>query len=196
MYPRPPLPLPPYSKTDDLYATGMTILEIYTGEIPYGEADEDAVEDLIRLGIRVDLSLIDNTEIRNRIVTYLDADIIPDNIFPQPWRCIAMDLIFCRCTSTPPHTYRKLFRCQTCEREDLAECRSLYVLPIAEALPSNLTCINAVPYNIFHEINCCTSGYRAEEITVRTCEARILLPILFVTTTTTPCLFLFLATFA
>ncbi|KAK0220998.1 kinase-like domain-containing protein [Armillaria nabsnona] len=143
--PPPPLPLPPYSKTDDLYATGMTVWEIYTGEMPYGEADEDVVEDLIRLGIRVDLSLIDNTEVRSRIVTYLDADTISDNIFPQPWRCIATDHIFCRCTSTPPHTYRKLFRCQTCEREVLAECRSLYVLPTAEALPSNLTCIKCCP---------------------------------------------------
>ncbi|KAK0194404.1 kinase-like domain-containing protein [Armillaria mellea] len=96
-----PLPLPRYSKTDDLYATGMAIWEIYTGEIPYGsETDEDVVEDLIRLGIRVDLSLIDNTEVMNRVVAYLDADTIPDNIFPQPWRCIAIDLIFCRCTST------------------------------------------------------------------------------------------------
>jgi len=69
---------PRLSKEDDLYATGVSIWEIYTGRIPFDHiVDEGTVEDQIGAGARPDLNLIKdidngNLTIVNLVTRYLD----------------------------------------------------------------------------------------------------------------------------
>ncbi|KAJ3729277.1 kinase-like domain-containing protein, partial [Lentinula raphanica] len=63
----------PLTRADDLYTAGMTIWHIYTGRYPFEEVDEDDIEDCIIRGLRPDLSMIDDEEVRSLIAKYLQA---------------------------------------------------------------------------------------------------------------------------
>ncbi|KAG8694900.1 hypothetical protein FRC09_009525, partial [Ceratobasidium sp. 395] len=67
-------PQPAITQAEDLYATGISIWEIYTGRVPfdYIEDDED-VEDMIRDGGRPDMSLVDDPTVLTLITRYLDS---------------------------------------------------------------------------------------------------------------------------
>jgi len=67
-------PLVSLSKAEDIYATGISIWEIYTGRIPFDDVvDEDEVEDIIGSGVRPDVTLIDDTALTELVVSYLDS---------------------------------------------------------------------------------------------------------------------------
>ncbi|KAF8749435.1 Protein kinase domain [Rhizoctonia solani] len=63
----------PLTVAEDLYSLGITIWEIYTGQIPFAGVDEDTLEDLIRSGGQPDMSLIDDANILALITTSLEA---------------------------------------------------------------------------------------------------------------------------
>ena len=65
--------LVPLTKAEDLYATGISMLEIYTGRIPFDDVDEDMIEDVIKLGVRPDITLIDDVMVAELVVSYLDS---------------------------------------------------------------------------------------------------------------------------
>lgn len=66
-------PTPPLMKAEDLYATGISIWQIYTGNIPFDDIDEDVIEDTIATGARPDIALVDDPAIAKLITTYLDS---------------------------------------------------------------------------------------------------------------------------
>ncbi|KAG8695751.1 hypothetical protein FRC08_007571 [Ceratobasidium sp. 394] len=63
----------PLTRAEDLYSTGISIWEIYTGHIPFGDVDEETTEDIIRDGGRPDLSLVDDSAIATLVTRYLDS---------------------------------------------------------------------------------------------------------------------------
>ncbi|KAJ3783861.1 kinase-like domain-containing protein [Lentinula aff. detonsa] len=63
--------LSPLTRADDLYATGVTIWHIYTGRLPFEDVDEDEVDDAILHGLRPDLTMIDNEDVRAIVSKYL-----------------------------------------------------------------------------------------------------------------------------
>jgi len=65
------------TRTDDLYAAGVTIWRIYTGRLPFENIDEDDLDLLIEEGLRPDLSLIDDEVVRALIRKYLDGERLP-----------------------------------------------------------------------------------------------------------------------
>ncbi|KAF8595726.1 kinase-like protein [Ceratobasidium sp. AG-I] len=66
-------PWPPLTKAEDIYATGISIWEIYTGCIAFDGLDEDEVEDAISAGNRPDITLVDDPTTAALITAYLDS---------------------------------------------------------------------------------------------------------------------------
>jgi serine/threonine protein kinase len=67
------IPLVPLTKAEDIYATGISIWEIYTGRIPFADLDDDMVDDVVKSGARPDITLIDDAMVAELIVSYLDS---------------------------------------------------------------------------------------------------------------------------
>ncbi|KDQ51337.1 hypothetical protein JAAARDRAFT_103536, partial [Jaapia argillacea MUCL 33604] len=63
----------PLTRSEDLYELGITIWEIWVGEVPFREIKADALEDYIIAGLRPDMDRIDDGEMRERIREYLDS---------------------------------------------------------------------------------------------------------------------------
>lgn len=56
---------------DDLYALGLSIWQLYSGEPPFADLDQDEILDLLEEGKTVDLSLITDAEIREIVTEYV-----------------------------------------------------------------------------------------------------------------------------
>jgi serine/threonine protein kinase len=67
------IPLVPLTKAEDLYAAGISMWEIYTGRVPFDDVDEDTIEDVIKSGVRPDITLIDDAMVAKFVVSYLDS---------------------------------------------------------------------------------------------------------------------------
>jgi serine/threonine protein kinase len=67
------IPLIPLTKAEDIYAAGISMWEIYTGRIPFDDVDEDMIEDVIKSGVRPDITLIDDAMVAKLVVSYLDS---------------------------------------------------------------------------------------------------------------------------
>ncbi|KAF8749453.1 Protein kinase domain [Rhizoctonia solani] len=63
----------PLTVAEDLYSLGITIWEIYTGQIPFDGFDKDTLEDFIRSGGQPDMSLVDDANILALITMSLEA---------------------------------------------------------------------------------------------------------------------------
>jgi len=63
----------PLTRADDAYAAGVTIWHIYTGHLPFENIDDDDLDLLIANGLRPDLSVIDDEDVRALICKYLQA---------------------------------------------------------------------------------------------------------------------------
>ncbi|KAJ3766105.1 kinase-like domain-containing protein [Lentinula raphanica] len=61
------------TRADDMYTAGMTMLHIYTGRLPFEDVDELVVGERIKQGLRPDLSVVDDEEIKLLIAKYLQA---------------------------------------------------------------------------------------------------------------------------
>jgi len=61
------------TKAEDLYAMGISMWEIYTGQIPFADVDNDMIEEVIKLGGRPDITLVDDAMTAQLIVSYLDC---------------------------------------------------------------------------------------------------------------------------
>ena len=61
------------TKAEDLYATGISMWEIYIGHIPFADVDDDMIEDVIKSGGRPDITLIDDAVAAEFIMSYLDC---------------------------------------------------------------------------------------------------------------------------
>lgn len=65
--------MPPPTKADDLYALGMSIWELYTGKMPYGEfaQDDNWLREELPKGKTVDVMEVDDEEVREVIKGFL-----------------------------------------------------------------------------------------------------------------------------
>jgi serine/threonine protein kinase len=61
----------PQSRQDDFYALGLTIWELFTGKVPFAGLREDEVERKILAGESVDISKIQETDVREIVEKYL-----------------------------------------------------------------------------------------------------------------------------
>lgn len=61
----------PPTVADDLYALSLSIWQLYSGEPPFADLDQDAILDLLKEGETVDLSLITDPEVREIVAEYL-----------------------------------------------------------------------------------------------------------------------------
>lgn len=136
--------LTPKTKAEDLYATGISIWQIYTGRIPFDyTSEEPIVEDMIRAGIRPDIAAVDDATIAQQILTYLTVgDQSPPDVFPQPSdACLTTEHSFAACIATPRHTYKRTLRCQSCISEALTSpCPYAYSVPTVERSPDHMIC--------------------------------------------------------
>jgi serine/threonine protein kinase len=142
----------PLTKQDDLYATGITIWEIYTGRARfYYLRDQDMEEDLVRAGVRPDMSLVDDEWIARVIISYLDTGEtpIPNDVFPQPWdTCVASSHVFSSCLREPPHTYAKVLHSEACVRDNpgtSSECSNRFTVPFDVREEESLVCVRCRP---------------------------------------------------
>ncbi|KAJ7578579.1 kinase-like domain-containing protein [Mycena floridula] len=116
------------TKTEDLYATGVTIWELYTGRIPFQDLDEDCAEDIIRAGIRVDPGEIEDQSVAATVAKYLNS--YGDEHLPlaqAQQTCIVTQHTFMNCLCRdPPHTYTKLIKCEECVEQSRSVCPQLF----------------------------------------------------------------------
>ena len=122
-------PWSPSTRADDFYATGISTWELYTGQIPFSEfalhnEANDLISAVIRCGLQPDLTLIDDRTIQSSVSYYLTAGCPPlpeGTLMQDQKRCIEAEVVFIHCVASPPHTYTKLARCESCaasSRED------------------------------------------------------------------------------
>ena len=61
----------PLRRTDDYHALGLTIWELFTGRIPFYGLAENEVEEKILAGDRVDITEIEQVDVRGIVEKYL-----------------------------------------------------------------------------------------------------------------------------
>ncbi|KAJ7213268.1 kinase-like domain-containing protein [Mycena rebaudengoi] len=116
----------PKRLTDDLYATGLLIWEIYTGRLPliYGNESKDdlAIVDLLenrcRVGFLPDMALVDDPDISALIQTCLDAarectDV--RNLIDAVY-CVETRFSFGYCKEQPSHLYSRITHGWNCHK--------------------------------------------------------------------------------
>ena len=119
----------PLAKADDIYMTGITIWEIYTGRVPFDYFDYDYLEDVIASGFQPDLLAVDDHDIRRLIASYLEAGnpSMPEGrTLRGNCACVTARVAFTDCIAVPPHSYEKTVHRQECILE---ECEDPYLAP-------------------------------------------------------------------
>ena len=119
----------PLAKADDLYATGITMWQLYTGREPFDEVNCDFLEHVIASGFQPNLLAVDDTIIRELIASYLDGGNppLPDGrTYRGKGVCVTARVVFADCVATPPHSYERIVHCGGCNSE---ECKQLYQVP-------------------------------------------------------------------
>ena len=119
----------PLAKADDLYATGITMWQLYTGREPFDEVNCDFLEHVIASGFQPNLLAVDDTTIRELIASYLDGGNppLPDGrTYRGKGVCVTARVVFAHCVAVPPHSYERIVHCEGCNSE---ECKELYQVP-------------------------------------------------------------------
>lgn len=122
----------PLAKADDLYATGITIWQLYTGHVPFDNvvaSEDDFIEDVVACGFQPNLLAVDDTEIRELIASYLEAGNppLPDGRTARGnCACVTAQVVFADCVAVPPHSYERTVHCGGC---DLEKCEKHYQVP-------------------------------------------------------------------
>ena len=123
------MPDAPLAKADDLYATGITMWQLYTGREPFDDIDHLFLEDVIASGFQPNLLAVDDTTIRERIAFYLETGNppLPDGrTYRGKDACVTARVVFADCVAVPPHSYEWTVHCGGCNSE---ECKQLYQVP-------------------------------------------------------------------
>ena len=135
----------PLARADDLYATGITIWELYTGCSPFDTVDSYFIEDVVASGFQPNLCAVDDDAIRQLILSYLDAGnpALPEGqTFRGSCACVAAEVVFADCVATPPHTCEKVVHFRGCLRGSQQEegCQNLYRVQDIVSSVERLTC--------------------------------------------------------
>lgn len=117
----------PLVKADDLYATGITIWELYTGQeafragLPNSDiiSPEEFIEYIVSAGFQPDLTAVDDIKTRELVASYLAAGVqglnLPaDAILQGQDCCVIADVAFSGCLAAPPHSFTKFVQCKNC----------------------------------------------------------------------------------
>jgi len=119
----------PLAKADDLYATGITMWQLYTGRVPFDDVGCDFLQDVIASGFQPNLLTVDGTTIRELIASYLEAGNppLPDGrTYGGNANCVVARVVFPDCVAVPPHSYERNVHCEGCILE---KCGRLYQVP-------------------------------------------------------------------
>jgi hypothetical protein len=119
----------PLAKADDLYATGITMWQLYTGREPFDDVDQDFLENVIASGFQPNLLAVDDTTIRELIVSYLEAGNPPlpeGRTYRANDVCVTARVVFADCVAVPPHSHERIVHCEGC---NLEKCERLYQVP-------------------------------------------------------------------
>lgn len=112
----------PRHETDDLYAVGIAIWELYLSRQAYSDLrdmmHEEVLVDVIRCGFHPNLYEVDDLPIRRLIKGYLKAGNppLPDTLKLQGEQCCieADSIVYENCLADPPHTYSAFIECEAC----------------------------------------------------------------------------------
>lgn len=131
----------PITMADDLYATGVSIWEIWMEVEPFKGINNEDVEEVVMAGLRPDIGAIDDPSIAALITSYLDAGPPPSNKPGQSNNiCTRTDIIFQKCLTYPPHTETRIVRCFKCQNPTCEPCKDLFRMPNIEATASSPVC--------------------------------------------------------
>ena len=119
----------PLAKADDLYATGITMWQLYTGREPFDDVDPEFLEDVIASGFQPNLLAVDDITVRELIASYLDAGNPPlpeGRSYQSNDACVTARVVFADCVAVPPHSYERVVHCGGC---NLEKCKHVYQGP-------------------------------------------------------------------
>ncbi|KAJ3846234.1 hypothetical protein EV368DRAFT_5186, partial [Lentinula lateritia] len=138
------LPQEPLALEEDLYATGVSVWEIWMEKVPFEDVEEDIVDELVMAGMRPNLQAVDDPEIAALIKSYLDAGpVSPNNLKPGQTRtvCTQVDVIFNNCHATPAHVETRVVKCYHFQDSDATQqCAEPFRLPNVLIDSSSLVC--------------------------------------------------------
>ncbi|RXW22550.1 hypothetical protein EST38_g3323 [Candolleomyces aberdarensis] len=123
----------PLTKADDLYATGITMWQIYTGLTPFDNVDADFMDEVIASGCQPNLLAVDDKYVREFINSYLEAGNPPlqlaDGQTARSWPvCVEATVVFADCAQATSalHTYETVVHCDGCQN---GKCAQRYCVP-------------------------------------------------------------------
>ncbi|KAF8825461.1 hypothetical protein HHX47_DHR6000036 [Lentinula edodes] len=141
------LPQEPLALEEDLYATGVSIWEIWMEKVPFEDVEEDIVDELVMGGIRPDLQAVDDPEIAALIKSYLDAGpACPNKPGQTRTVCTQVDVTFNNCRATPAHVETRVVKCYHCQDPDATQqCAEPFRLPNVLVESSSPVCPKCNP---------------------------------------------------
>ncbi|KAJ3918409.1 kinase-like domain-containing protein [Lentinula edodes] len=140
------LPQEPLALEEDLYATGVSIWEIWMEKVPFEEVEEDIVDELVMGGIRPDVQAVDDPEIAALIESFLDAGPVSPNKPGQTRTvCTQVDVTFNNCRTTPAHVETRIVKCYHCQDPDAQQCAKPFRLPNVQVDTSSPVCPKCNP---------------------------------------------------
>jgi serine/threonine protein kinase len=117
----------PCTRSDDFYAVGISMWEIFTGNVTFSGIPHDVLDDLIAGGLRPDLTLVNNHNIARLITSYLDAGPpLSKRVFQTEAGCMEAEISFKDFREAPPHTYKKTVHSLYCVEEGRKTCPKTY----------------------------------------------------------------------
>ncbi|KAJ3809806.1 kinase-like domain-containing protein [Lentinula lateritia] len=124
------LPQEPLALEEDLYATGVSIWEIWMEKVPFEDVEEVIVDELVMGGIRPDVQAVDDPEIAALIESFLDAGPVSPNKPGQTRTvCTQVGVKFNDCRTTPAHVETRIVKCYHCQDPDTQQCAKPFRLP-------------------------------------------------------------------
>ncbi|KIJ43363.1 hypothetical protein M422DRAFT_169958 [Sphaerobolus stellatus SS14] len=128
-------PLELITPAEDKYSLGMSIWEIWTDKVPFGDIDEEVLEQASLTGLlRPDINAVDDPTIAALITSYLDAG-PPIKASLQTNRlCIQADFVATSCQANPKHVERRIVKCKACveERSGHHPCDEPWIIPMSQ----------------------------------------------------------------
>ncbi|KAJ7812025.1 hypothetical protein B0H14DRAFT_3879860 [Mycena olivaceomarginata] len=145
---------PPYcSQFQDTYALGLTIWELYTGRMPLTYGDEsmedmlvwEILENRVNVGMRPDMTLIDDPAIRALIEECLAAaPECPIEFWRDSTFCVETQFEFNRCRAEPRHLYSRIVHRWTCSYPN-GPCEYPYMDPKIYPSSTDPVCLKCEP---------------------------------------------------
>lgn len=129
----------PLTTLDDLYATGISVWQLYARQMPFASVPRvpdpkvNPHKAVVCAGFQPDILAVENPKIREFVTACLTRGqpVLPKETLTQSEECcVVAEVAFAGCTATPPHTYTRFVQCKNCTidmRQE--ECPNLCRVP-------------------------------------------------------------------